>query len=71
MSVKLNYHSILSGYFASNIIEDEAKLRSRLRRLNEDRIFLECLEAAGVDNWQGYDVACDEYNKILERKHNG
>ncbi len=23
--------------------------------------FLTCLEAAGVDNWDGYDIACQKY----------
>jgi len=27
--------------------------------LKEDRDWLRCLEAAGVDNWEGYDQAID------------
>jgi len=26
--------------------------------LKEDSMFLECLNALGVDNWEGYDIAC-------------
>ena len=30
----------------------------------EDRLFfLQCLEACGVDNWEGYDEAVEMYNK--------
>jgi len=28
--------------------------------LKEDRDFLNRLQAAGVDNWEGYDMACEE-----------
>ena len=27
---------------------------------------LECLEAAGVDNWEGYDYAMEMYNRECE-----
>ena len=27
--------------------------------------FLDCLEARGVDNWQGYEDACDMMNEDL------
>lgn len=32
-----------------------------LRDLEEKANWLECLEAAGVDNWEGYDFARDIY----------
>ena len=31
--------------------------------LLEDRKWLECLEGAGVDNWQGYDYAKELLNE--------
>jgi hypothetical protein len=31
--------------------------KKELTRLQERESWLECLEAAGVDNWQGYDDA--------------
>jgi hypothetical protein len=31
-------------------------------KLKADQDFLECLRAAGVDNWQGYEMAMDYYN---------
>ncbi len=32
---------------------------SELEELIEDQHKLSCLEAAGVDNWSGYDYACE------------
>lgn len=31
----------------------------RLKYLEERDWFLQCLEACGVDNWQGWDDACE------------
>lgn len=31
--------------------------------LLRDYCFLECLQAAGVDNWSGYDDACDLFRE--------
>lgn len=30
--------------------------------LFDDSLFLNCLRNAGVDNWDGYDLACEEFN---------
>lgn len=32
------------------------------QELIQDQKFLRCLEGAGVDNWDGYDFAREEYN---------
>lgn len=32
--------------------------------LLEDHLFLNCLKNAGVDNWDWYDDAIQEFNKI-------
>lgn len=32
----------------------------------EDVIWLRCLEAAGVDNWEGYEIAAEMYNEEKE-----
>lgn len=37
---------------------------SELRSLIEDAEFLNCLMNVGVDNWQGYEDACNLYNNI-------
>ena len=33
-------------------------------QLQKDSDLLNCLRNAGVDNWDGWDYAIDEYNKI-------
>lgn len=38
---------------------------SELRSLIEDATFLNCLLQTGVDNWQGYEEACDLHNEML------
>lgn len=37
-----------------------------LRSLIEDAEFLNCLLNNGVDNWQGYEEACESFNEIKE-----
>lgn len=32
--------------------------------LKDDAFCLQCLQNAGVDNWQGYDFAMEEYLQI-------
>ena len=32
-----------------------------LAQLREDQAFLRALMAAGVDNWEGYDMVCEEW----------
>ncbi len=36
------------------------------RDLKEDALMLRCLENAGVDNWDGYSYADEEYDEFLE-----
>lgn len=39
---------------------------SQYEQLLKDQLWLQCLEEAGVDNWQGYDIAREifrEYNE--------
>ena len=36
-------------------------LELRIDELEEEVRFLHCLRAAGVDNWEGYDVAQDMF----------
>ena len=48
----------MPDYEEDNMIEVDAAEYDELC----DRVwFLNCLEAAGVDNWQGYDDAVDLY----------
>ena len=36
--------------------------------LLNDSILLNCLEMMGVDNWDGYNEAIEQYNEILEQE---
>ena len=37
-----------------------------LRSLIEESQFLNCLMNNGVDNWQGYEEACNEFSEMTE-----
>ena len=39
------------------------EFREALESVSDDAEFLECLESAGVDNWDGYEYAQEEYQK--------
>lgn len=36
-------------------------IRKQIAELEDDSFKLQCLENAGVDNWDGYDYAMEEY----------
>lgn len=49
-------------------------IRQLIKNLNEKQIELDdselwvnCLEGAGVDNWQGYDSACESYEEYTKK----
>lgn len=43
-------------------LEDRVEeLTAELEHNSESAHFLNCLRAAGVDNWDGYDYACEIY----------
>tara|TARA_R110000851_G_scaffold224947_2_gene377762 strand:+ start:2169 stop:2330 length:162 start_codon:yes stop_codon:yes gene_type:complete len=49
--------------------KDEEVITIPLRKYNhlvERDDFLDCLEAAGVDNWSGWDDACEMYESEEE-----
>jgi len=47
-------------------LEDKVKhLEHKLESYEDDMVFLTCLRNAGVDNWEGYDFAIEEYNSIM------
>ncbi|WP_405506366.1 hypothetical protein OG323_06150 [Streptomyces cyaneofuscatus] len=49
---------VISGHLASLLGEID-RLRARVAELEKDSSFLAALEAAGVDNWEGYGDACE------------
>lgn len=43
-------------------LDEEVKITKReYINLLHDSAFLKCLDANGVDNWEGYDIAVDEF----------
>jgi len=40
--------------------------KERFKELNESENLLLCLQNAGVDNWEWYDVAMEEYRDVVE-----
>lgn len=47
---------------AKILIEDRKKLEDKIKSMEERLEWLDCLEAAGVDNWSGYSYAQDIRN---------
>ena len=44
--------------------EDEVVLsKEKYDSLVEDSLFLEALQSAGVDNWEGYSYACEIFRE--------
>jgi len=37
---------------------------ARMQELLDAELFLSCLEAGGVDSWEWYDEAVEEFNRI-------
>jgi hypothetical protein len=42
--------------------------KAEYNRLIRADLFLECLNAGGVDNWEWYECAQDDYNATLKAK---
>jgi len=47
---------------ADNETETVTISKKRYQELIDDAFMLECLSSAGVDNWEGYEYACDMYH---------
>lgn len=41
--------------------------QSEYDKLIEDSVFLNCLRNAGVDNWDGYEIAQDEFQEYQDQ----
>lgn len=59
---------MIRGSILAMNIENEKKteLFKYLDELEDNNLFLECLQSAGVDNWIGYSDAQDEYRECKE-----
>jgi hypothetical protein len=54
-----------------SMMSDDKKIsisEEEYEALLNDSILLNCLEMMGVDNWDGYDEAIEQYNEILEQE---
>lgn len=47
-------------------METVAIPKAEYEKLLEDQFWLECLESAGVDNWEGYDEAIQLFKENEE-----
>lgn len=50
--------AVISGHLAA-LLTEITELRVSVTELRKDSDFLNALEAAGVDNWEGYETACE------------
>ena len=54
-----------------NVMSDDKKIsisEEEYKTLLNDSIFLNCLQMMGVDNWDGYDDAIEQYQEILQQE---
>lgn len=63
---QLRYEAKISAIYDLDVLLTQAAdriefLRESLESAEEDVHFLDCLQAAGVDNWDGYDYARQAY----------
>lgn len=49
-------------------IETVTISRKEYEGLLDDQLLLNCLRNAGVDNWEGFDFAIEEYQATTESK---
>ena len=62
--MEMTIEKIINYIKTSNISDEEFTTTTKyLKALEEDSIKLSYLEAYGVDNWGGYDIAMHEYYK--------
>ena len=63
--IKVNYQAMI--HYIDKFTEQKEinnKLGEANEKLQERDNWLNCLEAAGVDNWEGYDIAQDIRNEV-------
>ncbi len=74
--VQVNKESM--DYYIDKLLQEQSKtanqekmiatLLANIAQLEEDSLFLSCLEGAGVDNWQGYGDAQEMLAEIKNEK---
>lgn len=58
-------------FVMESMMSDDKKIsisEEEYEALLNDSILLNCLQMMGVDNWDGYDEAIEQYNEILEQE---
>lgn len=62
------YRRIILGLLEkSNLtVEEIGKIELWLNAIIDNSIFLEALESSGVDNWEWYDEAVNEYRRLRD-----
>jgi hypothetical protein len=58
-------------FVMESMMSDDKKIsisEEEYETLLNDSILLNCLQMMGVDNWDGYDEAIEQYNEILEQE---
>lgn len=58
-------------FVMESVMSDDKKIsisEEEYEALLNDSILLNCLQMMGVDNWDGYDEAIEQYNEILEQE---
>ena len=62
------YREIILGLLekSSLTVEEIGKIELWLNAVIDNSIFLEALESSGVDNWEWYDEAVDEYRRLRD-----
>lgn len=64
MSIVSKFDQLMSMLNAEDN-ELAIELRDEIESAHESALFLACLESAGVDNWDGYSYAQEEYQEYL------
>lgn len=65
--MKNTYDRIIELLLSTNTTYEEIEeIKDYLKELEEDRDLLYALQAAGVDNWSGYDFAIQIYHEEEE-----
>ncbi len=62
-----NYDKIVAAITEKYIGEEKEILIEELDRLYDDELFLDALNSNGVDNWEWYDEAVEDYVKMERR----
>lgn len=52
--------------YVAELLAKNRELEILVSELQDNTLLLQCLDAAGVDNWDGFDEAVTQYQEIRE-----